>query len=190
MARGAPNRVVDAGVDLHAASVAVLGADGATRARAADEWRGRLDRYADPRDPLGAVVATSFEARFALRMARRMLERAGRARGGQEPRRLRVDRDGRWFEVDGARVDLGRRGALRRILVTLATHHATHRDRGIKQGDLAVAGWPGERVLVEAAATRVRVAIATLRQLGLRSLLLTRDDGYVIDGDAHVELCD
>jgi hypothetical protein len=42
--------------------------------------------------------------------------------------------------------------------------------------------------LVDAAATRVRVAIATLRQLGLRSTLLTRDDGYVIDKNTRVEI--
>jgi len=30
-------------------------------------------------------------------------------------------------------------------------------------------GWPGERVLVEAAETRVRVAISTLRSMGLRT---------------------
>jgi hypothetical protein len=36
-------------------------------------------------------------------------------------------------------------------------------------------------VLFEAAQTRVRVAIATLRKLGLRGVLLTRDDGYLLD---------
>jgi len=41
--------------------------------------------------------------------------------------------------------------------------------------------------LVDAAATRVRIAIATLRQLGLRSTLLTRD-GYVIDKNTRVEI--
>ncbi|HEY1957760.1 MAG TPA: tetratricopeptide repeat protein [Polyangiaceae bacterium] len=167
IARRSPNRVVDAAVELHAASVELLA--GGDR----EKWRARL---AEP----GSVVLTSFEARFALRIARRTL-----ASGKAAARVLRVDRQGRWFELDGARVDLGRRGALRRILVALATRP----DAGIKHGELAAAGWPGERVLVEAAATRVRVAIATLRQLGLRALLVTRDDGYVLDG-ARIEWSD
>jgi hypothetical protein len=40
---------------------------------------------------------------------------------------------------------------------------------------------------VEAAQTRVRVAVATLRKLGLRGLLVTRDDGYVLDPAVEVE---
>ena len=185
VAHRANNRVVSACVDLHGASVEVLGGDASARAR----WNEAIARYADPNDPLGDVVATSFEARFALRMARRMLERSTGA-PARKARSLRVERNGRWFEVDGERIDLGRRGALRRILVALAQSRVTSPDRGLKQADLVAAGWPGERVLVDAAATRVRVAIATLRQLGLRSMLLTRDDGYVLDPAANVEVCD
>jgi hypothetical protein len=104
--------------------------------------------------------------------------------------KLRVDRQGAWFEVDGGkRVELGRRGALRRILAALAAKRALEPERGLKQSDLAIIGWPGERVLVDAASTRVRVAIATLRQLGLRSHLLTSDEGYLLDDAAQFELC-
>ncbi|HEY2365569.1 MAG TPA: hypothetical protein VGH87_04245, partial [Polyangiaceae bacterium] len=152
-------------------------------------WTQEIARYADPNDPDGDAVATSFEARFALRMARRMLQASPTA----TPRavaKLRVDRRGRWFEVSGERVDLGRRGALRRILAALVEARLETPDRGIKQQDLVAAGWPGERVLALSAATRVRVAIATLRQLGLRSLLLTRDDGYVLDASAPLEVVD
>jgi len=180
IASRASNRVVDAGVELHGASVELLAATGAERERAVDSWRAKIARYGDAGDPLGEVVATSFEARFALRVAQRTLAAAGERRA---TRILRLDRGGAWFAVDGGpRVDLRRRGALRRILAALATR----RDQGIKQAELAEIGWPGERVLVDAASTRVRVAIATLRQLGLRSLLITRDDGYALD--AQLEL--
>jgi len=179
IARRAPHRVVDAIVELLGASVEAHEKGGRERLRA------KIAEASSPRSP----VATSFEARFALRMARRALDGAGAGAGAgaaaRPPSVLRVERQGRWFEIDGARVDLGRRGALRRILVALATR----RDRGLKQSELVEAGWPGERVLVDAAATRVRVAIATLRQLGLRALLVTRDDGYVLEG-ARVEMCD
>jgi hypothetical protein len=53
---------------------------------------------------------------------------------------------------------------------------------------LLEAGWPGERVLAEAGATRVRVAIATLRSLGLGDVLQTRDDGYLLDPDVGITL--
>ncbi len=51
---------------------------------------------------------------------------------------------------------------------------------------LLAMGWPGERVLAGAAATRVRVAISTLRRMGLAGFLLTRDDGYLLDPRASV----
>jgi tetratricopeptide (TPR) repeat protein len=174
VAARANNRVVFACVELHGASVEVLGGPPEARAR----WKKVIARHEQDE-----VVTTSFEARFAFRMARRMLDRGVASQPTRKTSSLRVERNGRWFEVDGERVDLGRRGALRRILVALAEN----RDRGLKQADLVAAGWPGERVLVDAAATRVRVAIATLRQLGLRSLLLTRDDGYVLDASVQIE---
>ena len=43
------------------------------------------------------------------------------------------------------------------------------------------AGWPGETVLSEAGASRVYVAVSTLRRMGLRDVLRRVDDGYLID---------
>ncbi len=182
------NRIVDVGVALHAASVEIVGSDDARRSGVVAAWQERLERAAREGDPWREVIATSFDARFAFRMAKRAVERFASSTATMS-RTLRVAKDGRWFEIgDAPRVELGRRGALRRILAALAEHHEVHRDCGLKQTDLVSAGWPGERVLVDAAATRVRVAIATLRQLGLRSTLLTRDDGYVIDKNTRVEI--
>jgi hypothetical protein len=122
-------------------------------------------------------------------MTKRAIERFSPRASALPPRTLRIASDGRWFDVgDGTRVELGRRGSLRRILTALAEHHLKHPNTGMKQAELVIAGWPGERVLVDAAATRVRVAIATLRQLGLRSTLLTRDDGYVLDANTPIEI--
>jgi len=42
-------------------------------------------------------------------------------------------------------------------------------------------GWPGERVHPEAGADRVYMALSTLRKLGLREVLVSRDDGYLLD---------
>lgn len=134
--------------------------------------------------PDADLVATSFDVRFAVRMLRRALARPVDAE--DEGRRLVVQREGLWFSVDdGARVDLSRRGALRKILVALCERRARE-GSGASVEALAEAGWPGERMLVEAAATRVRVAIATLRRLGLRSALVTRDDGYHLATELRV----
>ncbi len=48
------------------------------------------------------------------------------------------------------------------------------------------AGWPRERVGHLAAKNRVHVAVSTLRKLGLRDVLLSRDDGWLLD--PHVAL--
>ena len=121
-------------------------------------------------------------------MLERAIARFSPKTSAAPPRTLTIASDGRWFDAgDGVRVDLGRRGSLRRILLALVAHRLSHPNEGMKQSELVAAGWPGERVLVDAASTRVRVAIASLRQLGLRSVLLTRDDGYVIDAHVSVE---
>jgi len=49
------------------------------------------------------------------------------------------------------------------------THHMRAPGEGLGVRALLAHGWPGERVLVEAAETRVRVAISTLRSMGLRT---------------------
>ena len=52
--------------------------------------------------------------------------------------------------------------------------------------DLLCAGWPGERVLAEAGASRVYTAIGTLRRMGLKPTLLRRDDGYLLDPELEL----
>ncbi len=46
---------------------------------------------------------------------------------------------------------------------------------------LIMAGWPGERILPKAGATRLYTALSTLRRLGLRRVLLRRRTGYLLD---------
>jgi hypothetical protein len=47
--------------------------------------------------------------------------------------------------------------------------------------ELLEAGWPGERVLPDAGANRVYVALATLRKMGLKEVLKSNDSGYFLD---------
>lgn len=110
-----------------------------------------------------------------VQFARRLLERGGR-------RRLEISADGRTVVLDGRVLDLSRRGPLARIMVALAKAAPAAMGRDALVG----AGWPGEQIHADAASTRLRVAITTLRKLGLAGVLVTRDDGYRIE--AEVEL--
>jgi hypothetical protein len=58
---------------------------------------------------------------------------------------------------------------------------------GLSTERLVQAGWPGQRMAVESGANRVRVAMSTLRRMGLRELLVTRDDGYLLDPQITVK---
>ncbi len=78
-------------------------------------------------------------------------------------------------------LDLERRGPMRRLLLALVERRRRTPGQSLDAAALLAAGWPGERVHPEAGGKRVRVAIASLRRMGLEGILLTRDDGYSID---------
>jgi hypothetical protein len=88
--------------------------------------------------------------------------------------------DARWFVLpSGDRVELGRRRTLRRILLALANEHSLG-GKAVSADALLRAGWLGERVKAVAGNARVRVAISTLRSLGLCNLIVKTDDGYLL----------
>ncbi len=102
---------------------------------------------------------------------------------------LRLSEDARTFYPPGVDepVDFTRRGALRLILLGLATQRKDHPGTGISLDDVVEMGWPGERVTPEAAASRVYTAIRTLRGFGLDEYLLTSDEGYLLSTDIEIE---
>jgi predicted ATPase len=77
-------------------------------------------------------------------------------------------------------VSLRRRVALARILDALVALHASPHAVPLSARDLVTRGWPGERLIEQAGLDRVYAAIATLRRLGLRTVLLERE-GYLLD---------
>ncbi|MCB9707162.1 MAG: FHA domain-containing protein [Myxococcales bacterium] len=98
-----------------------------------------------------------------------------------------IDREGRWFRLpQRERVELAHRRTLARILAALVAQRAAAPGVPSSVAELLAAGWPDERVLERAGANRVHVALTALRKLGLRELLLRRDDGYVVDPDVDV----
>lgn len=104
--------------------------------------------------------------------------------------KLVIATEGRWFRTPGADeiVKLHRRRPLQRVLEALV--HARQRTPGsaVSVETLIARGWPGERVLASAGAERVYAAVATLRKLGLRDVLLRQDDGYLLDPKIALEL--
>jgi hypothetical protein len=67
------------------------------------------------------------------------------------------------------------------MLKALAEHRAESPGAALPLGSLLDAGWPNERVGPEAGAKRVYTALWELRRLGLKELLQSRDDGYLLD---------
>lgn len=121
------------------------------------------------------LVASSSDIRRALRL---VVERAV----------LRLASDGRDMVLpDRSAVDLGRRAAPRRLLVALAEARLENPGLVMTHDALIEVGWPRERMLAEAAKKRLRTAIWTLRKLGLEPVILTRDDGYLLDPRVSIE---
>lgn len=96
---------------------------------------------------------------------------------------LSLDAEASYFSVDGAAlVDLSRRRPLRRLLA----HLAAHPDRSVSWDALLEVGWPGEKMRADAGAHRVRVAISTLRKMGLSGIVLTDESGYRVRADVQI----
>ena len=120
-----------------------------------------------------AVLARSSDARRSLALAGAL---------GRRPLALAVARDGRGAVLpDGSRVELSRRKAPRLLLLALARSRLDSPGRASSRDELVEAGWPGERMSDYAADKRLRTTIWTLRRLGFERLLLTRDEGYLLD---------
>jgi tetratricopeptide (TPR) repeat protein len=118
------------------------------------------------------LVASSSDVRRALRHVAMLAPRSA----------LALARDGRVFVLpNGTRIELGRRAAPRRLLLHLFETRLREPGRALDQDELVAAGWPNERMRREAAGKRLRTAIWTLRGFGLEGILLTRDEGYLLD---------
>jgi len=86
----------------------------------------------------------------------------------------------------GVRVSLADHEAARRIMARLIAHHEAGQEEGMPAEALIAAGWPGERLLPDAAKNRLYVVIAWLRKQGLKDVLWRRFGGYLLDPDLLV----
>jgi hypothetical protein len=120
-------------------------------------------------DPPGAPYG--LPVRIALRVCAALA--AGTAAPAGLPS-LAISPDCRRFRAAGDEVDLARRGPFARIFAALVACGGA----AMSADDLIAAGWPGEHIQPDAARLRLYNAVASLRAMGLRGLLVTTDAGY------------
>lgn len=162
------------------------------RARQA-ESEGVIELASKLRDEVREVIgALPAETTDDVRVAARMLARALSApTKPPEPKpivgALTVSEDASnvWLPTT-ARVSLEKRKPVRLLLLRLIQEHAKKPGHPLTVDDLLAAGWPGERVIRDAGASRVYVALGTLRKLGLRDVILSRDGGYLLDPQVKI----
>ncbi len=100
-----------------------------------------------------------------------------------------VDAKRRAFQPPGGvPVSLATRASLWRLLAYLAERCLEQPGVAFDVDALFAVGWPGERARGRSAASRVYVAMSTLRGLGLRDALERRSDGYLIRPGARLVL--
>lgn len=176
-------------VDLARAREAVRSGDARRRAAmvAAIEQRIARARSGGDAQPW---IDQSDDVRTAVRLLERDLEELDTTAEPAVTSRpaLLVGVGAAWFQTpDGEPQDLRRRKALRALLWGLVEHHRNAPGAGLGLDALLEIGWPGERVVPSAGANRVYVALTTLRNMGLRGILISRDDGYLLDPALPVE---
>ena len=185
-------------LDVAQARQAHAAGKGAVAAEYLSTARGRTERVKVAVGDEPAWIERCDDIRFAVRLLERAFAGLGEAPASSsapsEPAVVRSEAalilgpDGRWLQVPGGvPQDLRRRKALRFILVHLVEQQRAQPGAGSPLEALLEVGWPGERVMPSAGANRVYVALTTLRKLGLRKYLLSRDDGYLLDPALPVE---
>ncbi|MBI2394115.1 MAG: hypothetical protein HYV09_31375 [Deltaproteobacteria bacterium] len=175
VAEGLAGRTGKAAAYLGWESLAVLAAPPGARA-SLEEWRARTRALCADLDVVPDASALRATA------ARESILPAG------PPGGFTIARDGSTFQAEGAPpVTVPPRSPLRRILAGLVTRWE-QRAASCSVLDVGELGWPGEQPDPEAGANRVYVAIATLRRLGLRDLIVRTDEGYALDPRRSIQV--
>jgi tetratricopeptide (TPR) repeat protein len=185
-------------LDLALARAAAASGDMHAVAEHVDAARARLSHAASAGSEGGrSLIERSDEARFACRLLEREIaglqtetdttDEHRQASGGRRVDMLLIGPEAEWFERPGSpRVTLLRRRSARRILARLVERRMAAPGRALTVPELFEAGWGGERIRRDAMQNRVYVALAKLRQLGLRPLLQSRADGFLIAPEVRV----
>ncbi|AGP40209.1 ATP-binding protein [Sorangium cellulosum] len=174
-------RVASGFVDLALAQAARRAGQGDEAAAHVGAARRRIARA---REGSPSSASRSDDVRLLLRILERSLAALGdlaEARAGVE-RELLLTEGARFVRPPGGGWhDLRERHAARRLLLALAEQQRCAPGRGLSLAALKEAGWPGERILPEAAANRIYVAMNQLRKLGMKPWLRRDAEGYSLD---------
>ncbi|HUS66667.1 MAG TPA: hypothetical protein VMZ28_19150 [Kofleriaceae bacterium] len=108
-------------------------------------------------------------------VAMRLARAVAAAGGAPRPARYVLSNGGRHLVgPTGARIDLGRRRAVPRILLALAAASPA----ALSVHELFEAAWPDQRATHESARNRVYVSLSTLRRLGAGDMVRSTEGGY------------
>jgi predicted ATPase len=132
--------------------------------------------------------ASSFDVRLAMRAIAHYRDTRAPATATGQTSLLDVRSDGAAFTFAGTEHSLTRYRTLRRLLLKLVDARLATPGAALGWDALLAAGWPGERIHVEAARNRVKVAISTLRGMGLRDAIQHDGTGYLIDPRVDVRV--
>jgi predicted ATPase/Tfp pilus assembly protein PilF len=161
-------------LELHRAHLVLCEAD--ADPEAAPSLRERVVELT--RGASAEILGRSDDARTALRLLRVRLG----------ARSVSIAEDGSLVRLpDGTELDLSRRDVLKRIVVTLARARVDRPNAALTVDTLIEEGWPGERVKYQSALNRLKVALSTLRKLGMKDLIVRREDGYLLDPSIALE---
>jgi hypothetical protein len=79
---------------------------------------------------------------------------------------------------------------LRRLVLALANARVTSPGRPVPWSELVAHGWPGEKILQDAARNRLYMMISRIREVGVGRALRAEGDGYLLGPEVRVELVD
>jgi predicted ATPase len=171
----------------------LAGQDAAPARALLDLARGDLDAASAPAALAAARALAPESAELRLALACRARLTADDARRAPPPPddALLVGPAGRWFRAPhGERIPLDQRRQLALLLDRLIAERLARPGAALAWDALLEAGWPGERVIAAAGAHRVRVALSTLRKLGLKDVLVTTPDGYLLAAEVQAQRVD
>ena len=173
--------VLEGFVDLTLANEAAFaGEDSKCRALVADVERRLESTIQHPSDDLRATRRILANA---LSESKRKHDKRGDREGA-----LIVGPDSTWFRLgEDERVDLSRRRTLCKVLEALVEQRKERPGDGMPSEVLFARAWKGERATPGSISQRIRVAICTLRRLGLRDALIRTEAGYLIDPDRSID---
>jgi tetratricopeptide (TPR) repeat protein len=191
LAEGAPG-LEGASVEVARGHLDLALADAARKAgdetRAASSFERARERARAGADALGEGAWGGYLLHRALTNLNRAVERWPAPSMHRKPS-LRVGPDCRFFDMGGARVDLGRRGSSRRLLHELIQARLEAPGVALAVQSLVERVWPGDKSDPLAMGHRIHTIVNDLRRLGLRDVLATREDGYLIEARVEVVAC-